>query len=66
MLKARLKRLYPFECRHAAAQERRPMMKRSLENARRQLLGRVSTETKGPPGFHMEASGLWNKEGLGS
>ena len=41
-------------------------MKRSSESPRWQLLGRVSTETKGPPGFHMEASGLWNKEGLSS
>ena len=41
-------------------------MKRSLEKGRRQLLGRVSSDTKGPPGFHMEASGLWNKEGLSS
>jgi hypothetical protein len=41
-------------------------MKRPLKTGRRQLLGRVSTDTKGPPGFHMEASGLWNREGLGS
>ena len=39
-------------------------MKRISENARRRVLGRVSNDTKGPPGFHMEASGLWNKEGL--
>ena len=41
-------------------------MKRSSESQRRKLLGRVSTETKGPAGFHMEVSGLWNKEGLSS
>lgn len=39
-------------------------MKPSLENRRRRVLARVSTETKGPPGTHMEASGLWDKPGL--
>lgn len=34
--------------------------------SRRQEIGRISTGTKGPPGFHMEASGLWTKEGLSS
>lgn len=35
-------------------------MKRK-ENIRRRTIGCVSTDTKGPPGFHMEVSGLWNK-----
>lgn len=30
----------------------------------RRVLARVSRETKGPPGVHMEASGLWDKPGL--
>ena len=35
-------------------------MKREKTSHRR-TIGRVSTDTKGPPGFHMEVSGLWNK-----
>jgi hypothetical protein len=27
----------------------------------RRLLGRISIDTKGPPGAAMEASGLWNQ-----
>jgi hypothetical protein len=30
----------------------------------RRLLGRVSIDTKGPPGIYMEASGLWDRHGL--
>ena len=30
----------------------------------RRPIGRVSSDTKGPPGVHMEASGLWDKPGL--
>lgn len=41
-------------------------MKREHKPVGRHEIGRISTETKGPPGFHMEASGLWNKEGLSS
>jgi hypothetical protein len=36
-------------------------MNAALKQKQRRLLGRVSSDTKGPPGFHMEASGLWNK-----
>lgn len=39
-------------------------MKLSPEYPRRRVLARVSSETKGPPGVHMEASGLWDKPGL--
>ena len=39
-------------------------MKVASKSNRRLVLGRVSTDTKGPPGLHMEASGLWAKEGL--
>lgn len=31
---------------------------------RRRRLGRVSTQTKGPPGIYMEGSGLWDRHGL--
>lgn len=31
---------------------------------KRRLLGRVSLDTKGPPGIYMEASGLWDRHGL--
>lgn len=41
-------------------------MQRSFANSRRQALGRVSTDTKGPPGVYMERSGLWDKPGLTS
>jgi hypothetical protein len=27
----------------------------------RQVVGRVSTDTKGPPGIFMEVSGLWDR-----
>lgn len=30
----------------------------------RRELGRVSTQTQGPPGLHMELSGQWDKVGL--
>lgn len=36
-------------------------MKAPIEQKQRRPLGRVSSDTKGPPGFHMEGSGLWNK-----
>lgn len=36
-------------------------MKAALNEKQRRLLGRVSRDTNGPPGFHMEGSGLWNK-----
>ena len=39
-------------------------MKASLKSDRRRVLGQVSKDTKGPPGTHMEASGLWDKPGL--
>jgi hypothetical protein len=39
-------------------------MKRSFANYRRRSIGRVSTDTKGPPGLYMERSGLWDKTGL--
>lgn len=35
----------------------------SDENSRR-ILGRVSTDTKGPPGVHMEGIGRWVGVGL--
>lgn len=39
---------------------------RSLKQSRqRRLLGRVTKETKGPPGVFMETSGQWDKHGLG-
>ena len=31
---------------------------------KRRLLGRVSLDTKGPPGIYMEASGLGDRHGL--
>jgi hypothetical protein len=31
------------------------------EHKQKQILGRVRSNTKGPPGFHMEFSGQWNK-----
>ena len=39
-------------------------MKTSLKSDRSKMLGRVSEDTKGPPGTYMEASGLWDKPGL--
>lgn len=39
-------------------------MKVILNAEKRHQLGRVSRDTKGPPGTHMEASGLWDKPGL--
>jgi hypothetical protein len=39
-------------------------MKAFPEFHRRRLLGRVSTDTKGPPGSHMEPFGLWDKLSL--
>lgn len=34
-------------------------------NARsRQVIGRVSTDTKGPPGVFMEGGGLWSGHSL--
>lgn len=41
-------------------------MKVSQDRKQRRQLGRVSTDTKGPPGFHMEFSGQWNKLELSS
>jgi hypothetical protein len=38
-------------------------MKKQHRNPRRPL-GRVTCDTKGPPGLHMELSGQWNKDGL--
>ena len=31
----------------------------------RRVIGRVSRDTKGPPGVFMEATGLWNGRHLG-
>ena len=31
----------------------------------RRVIGRVSSDTKGPPGVFMEATGLWNGRHLG-
>ena len=42
------------------------MKKREQKAAGRHPIGQISIDTKGPPGFHMEASGLWNKDGLSS
>jgi hypothetical protein len=39
-------------------------MKELTPVRRRRELGRVSTETQGPPGLHMELSGQWDKTGL--
>ena len=39
-------------------------MKRQSNDERRRLLGRVSTDTKGPPGVVMEGAGLWNGHNL--
>lgn len=39
-------------------------MKRLLEDSRRQLLGRVSKDTKGAGGPDIEMVGLWHKPGL--
>lgn len=36
------------------------------ERKQKRELGRVSRDTKGPPGFHMEFSGQWNKLELSS
>ncbi|HKC03500.1 MAG TPA: hypothetical protein VKC17_09380 [Sphingomicrobium sp.] len=41
-------------------------MKASHEHRGRRLLGRISTQTKGPPGLHLEMSGQWNGRGLTS
>lgn len=41
------------------------MMKVRLEEKQRRQLGRVSSDTKGPPGVFMEATGLWNGRHLG-
>ena len=39
-------------------------MKTQANQPRRRPLGRVSRDTKGPPGIFMERSGLWDKTGL--
>jgi hypothetical protein len=39
-------------------------MKHESERKRRIHLGRVSVETKGPPGVFMEATGLWDHRSL--
>lgn len=39
-------------------------MTKSMKPDQRRPLGRVSRDTKGPPGTHMEVSGLWDKPGL--
>ena len=39
-------------------------MKQLKPDLRRQVLGRVSVATQGPPGLHMEVSGQWDKPGL--
>jgi hypothetical protein len=39
-------------------------MKQSTQVSGRLELGRVSTQTQGPPGIHMELSGQWDKAGL--
>ena len=36
-------------------------MKLAAKAPARRPLGRVSIDTKGPPGAHMEVSGLWDK-----
>jgi hypothetical protein len=40
------------------------MMKIVNASPRRRPLGRVSVDTKGPPGIYMEASGRWDRHGL--
>lgn len=39
-------------------------MKREERRNGRQVVGRVSTDTKGPPGVFMEGGGLWNGQHL--
>ena len=39
-------------------------MNKARHIERRQIIGRVSRDTKGPPGFQMDATGLWNKADL--
>jgi len=36
-------------------------MNAKQEHKQKQILGRVRSNTKGPPGFHMEFSVQWNK-----
>lgn len=33
---------------------------------RRELIGRISADTKGPPGIFMEGTGLWDGQRLGN
>lgn len=47
-----------------AVNRRRLQMKACSEKQQRKRLGRVSTDTKGPPGIYMERAGLWDKIGL--
>ncbi|HEY1145849.1 MAG TPA: hypothetical protein VGE84_05870 [Allosphingosinicella sp.] len=35
-----------------------------IQQGSRLPLGRISRDTRGPPGAHMEVSGLWDKPGL--
>ena len=39
-------------------------MKPETNRAGRRLIGRISKDTKGPAGYHMEAQGLWTKPEL--
>jgi hypothetical protein len=39
-------------------------MKRQSKHKVRRVIGRVSTDTKGPPGVYMEVTGLWNGQYL--
>ena len=40
-------------------------MKTQQKADARRVIGRVSRDTKGPPGVFMEATGLWNGRHLG-
>lgn len=39
-------------------------MKLDQQAKSRRILGRVSTDTQGPPGVHMEGIGRWVGQGL--
>jgi hypothetical protein len=39
-------------------------MDRPSRQSRRRPLGRISSETKGPPGVFMEGTGLWDRHRL--
>jgi hypothetical protein len=39
-------------------------MKVHQQGNSKRILGRVSTDTKGPPGVHMEGIGRWVGQGL--